>query len=612
MTKHGSYDHELKIGTTTRSLTLARNDDGSPMYQVREEIPQYRNPLRYEQTNWIGGHGQHDFVQPDMYFEGQSIDTTQEGRVFLGPLIYEVKESDDTVLDSAVVCFLWFEAGSKLLCATSGKIYRYDVGSNAKWTAATTTVAGVTDMIVMGAIVYAAVGSSTLWYYSTDGITWTQTDLTNAQAQKFKVAPNPAGTADVLWSFKQPNELYNTTDGRTAAAGGVALSSAAYIGDSSTNITNLFLVNDNLMVGREDNLFHHDSNGGIHPLRPDLQKNRSTDNFKYVMEWQTGVYHSEIDGMGRLSSYNSYAPMGPLYNIGDIGKRGDIKGLASDKDWQYVVVDEGTNTHIYKGRQWRTPRGIRWEWCPWVFLSTNTTATLATCQHSSTDRRLWFGYGASGTTTGYVILSDNPTDDSAARFCASGFLRMSYDYGTDAEWDKMWQSAILEVIGGASGETVQVKYRKDTDTSATSCIAAASTNGVYETNFSSELSCNRIQFELHLASDTNTATPEVSYFQAKGVEKPVTVRTHECVYSVGSKPTRLVSTVRTFLRGGRTSTSLIKFADLRYGDSTGSTSYVWVAMEPGYPEEIEIRHEKGRLPEMGIRVRFREVSFTIS
>lgn len=102
-------------------------------------------------------------------------------------------------------------------------------------------------------------------------------------------------------------------------------------------------------------------------------------------------------------------------------------------------------------------------------------------------------------------------------------------------------------------------------------------------------------------------------FQARGVEKPEVVRVHNCTYSIGNKPSLLSKTQRTTLRGARTSTSLIKFADLRYGDTTTSgTSYIWVVAEPGTPTEVEIVHEKGREPELGLQVAWREVSFTVS
>ena len=364
------------------------------------------------------------------------------------------------------------------------------------------------------------------------------------------------------------------------------------------------------MIGRVDGLWHLDSDGNTHQQRPDLLANRSTDNFKYVTEWQAGVYHSEIDGMGGIWAYNNYEPMGPLFRTGDISKRGDIVGLAADKDWLYVAVDEGTNTIVYKGREVRKDGALRWEWCPWIFLGTKTLATMAVIQHSTTDRRLWFGYTNS---TAYVILSDNPTDDTAARFAPSGFVRMSYDLGSDLINDKLWQSAVLQVVGGASGETVQVKYRKDTDTSATSIIAAAATNGTFETNFSSALTSKRIQFELHLASNTSTATPEVSYFQAKGVEKPTVVRIHEAVYKMGDKPTNRVSTLRSLLRTAGSTTNLIRFADLRYGDSTvDGKTYVWTSMAPGWPKEVEILRDKSRQPEIGIQVKLIEVSYTLT
>ena len=610
MSIHGAYDHELKIGDTTQQFRLIRGEGGAVMYNIRNIIPNYRDPLRFTQSNWIGGHGSFERKAPDVYFEGQSIDTTQDGRVFLGPLINTVGEIGDTGnLDTAVVQFIWFEAQNKWLCATAGKIYLYTTG----WTAATTPVAGVTHMVEFKGIMYAALGTSTYYMYSSDGNTWTSTNLTDGYAERFLVTPNPDGTAENLWKFKQPNELSRTTNGMatTATPAGVQWESPTFVGDTSYNITNIFLQNNKLMVGREDNLYHLDSNGGTHPFRNDLQINQSANNYKYVAEWQTSVYHSEAKGMGEITAYNSYDVMGPLFGIDDIGKVGVIVGIAGDKDWLYVAVFEGTNYIIYKGREILNAQGkLQWQWCPWVFLGTNACAAIAVCQHSTTDLRLWFGYG---TTTAYVILSDNPTADSAAKFTTSGFLRMCYDYGTDANWDKLWQSAVLEVVGGDTGETVQIQYRKDAETTATECIAAAATNGVFETNFSAELASNKIQFEIHLTSNTEAATPEVRYFQAKGVEKPTTERIHEATYAIDDSPTQSAEVLRDLLRTGRTSTTLIRFANLNFEESTGGTAgtdFVYCVFEPGSPEEVEIIHLDGRSPEQAIKVSMREVSFS--
>ncbi|GAH86508.1 unnamed protein product, partial [marine sediment metagenome] len=127
MSIHGDFDHELKIGDDTQQFRLVRGEGDAVMYNIRNIIPEYRDPLRFTQSNWIGGHGSYERKAPDVYFEGQSIDTTQDGCFFLGPLINPVSESGNGGnFDSAVVQFIWFEATSEWLCATAEKIYRYD------------------------------------------------------------------------------------------------------------------------------------------------------------------------------------------------------------------------------------------------------------------------------------------------------------------------------------------------------------------------------------------------------------------------------------------------------------------------------------------------------
>lgn len=654
-------DHRIKIGSGIRGLQLIRDDRGTALYNVTEDIPNYQPQLRFRQNDWLGGHGQYDFTRGDMYFEGQSIDTTQEGRIILGPLINSVGISGGT-LGANPVCFCWFNTISKWMVATATRVFWYD-GTNfvmkwdranhdwtashafttADWCRPTTynghiyecTTAGtsggteptwgttdagttadggavwtcrsitITDLVDIDDILYVSLGSSALYYYSSNGADYTVTDLTDGYAEKIFASPNPAAVATVLWKWKDPNELSYTTDGRTVAGGGAQWSSPAYIGDTSNDITNILLVNDNLMIGKEDNLWHYDSDGGTHPLMNDLKHNRSATNFKYVTEWQTGTYFSLVTGIGEITSYNSYDNVGPLKDTGDLDKVGTCVGLASDTGYMYPAMDEGTNTIIYKGREVSKGGALRWEWCPFVFLSTNACATAKICQHSATDRRLWFGYG---NYAGYVILSDNPTADSAARFATSGWIRMSYVYGTDKYWDKLFQSIVTETKSCASGKTVTPKYRKDTDTTATVLAPAITTNGIVNTNLGNEIDCKRIQFELHLATNASTATPEVLYFEARGIEKPETVRVHEATYAIGDTPSKRAKTIRDFLRSARTSEKLIKFADLRYGQSIDK-DYTWVVMQPGYPREVEVAHEKGRQPQLGLQCRWQEVAF---
>ncbi len=601
-----THDHELNIDGTVYQFDIMKDANGSAMYAVIEDVPEHQGQLRFIQDNWIGGHGRFNFAKSrysDEYFEGQSIDTTKEGKIMLGPLITEVKENDDTTLDSAPVCFMWFGTTSEWLCATSGKIYRYNVSSNLKWTAASTTVAGVTHMVEYNGVAYAFIGTGT-YLTSTDGITWTATNLTDDDGVFGLSAPNAAGTSNVIWKTKNTNQIASTTNGVT---GGTQWSSPAYIGDTSSNITNIFLVNDKLMIGKTDNLYWYDSDGGVHPLMDELKLTKNTNNFKYVTEWQSGTYFSLGTHLGSILGGYQFDRWGPLFNIDDIGKSGTCVGLTSDEDYMYVAMDEGTNTIIYKIREVRKEGWLRWEICPWVFLSTNACATIKVCVHSSTDKRLWIGYG---THTAYVPISDDPTS-----FAASGWVRMSYTYGTNPYWDKMFQSVVLQTEGCSSTVTVTPKYRKDTDTSAITLTPIITTNGVVKTNFTTALSCKRIQFELHLATASSASTPEVSYFEARGTEKPETTRAYDVTYVIGDDPSNRTKTLRDLFRAGRTSTTLMKFADLRFGQKTSGSSsgdYVWVVMMPGYPKEVEIPQIKGKQPELGIACKFQEINYTIT
>ena len=605
-----SYDHEIKIGSDTYKLALIRDDTGRPYYSVDYDKPEHNPELRFIQETWNGGHGQYEARKRNKYFAGESIDTTIDGKIFLGPLIYTVQEDDTSVLDSAVVDFLWYANTSEWLCATSGKIYRYNVSSSLKWTAATTTVAGVLQLWEHDGVAYAAVGKDTKYWYSTTGDTWTQTDLTDGYANKFFTSPNAAGTSNVLWKVKLPNELTDSTNGKTVAAGGVQWSSPAYIGDTSNDITNIFLINDQLVIGKTDGLIHYDSDGGLHYLLNDLRHNRSTNNFKYQCEWQSASYFSMGGGLAEITSYQAYEPMGPLTGIDDTNKVGIPYGLTSDKDWLYTCYKEGTSYIIYKGVEVRTDDdALEWRWCPWVNLSTSACGVIKVCQHSATDRRLWFGYG---TNTGYVIITDNPLADSNARFAAAGKIQMSYFDAGHIDWSKLWQSTTTNTDACTANLTVTPKYRKDDTTSWAALGAAVTTDGVNNTKLTTALSSNRIQFELDLATNSSSATPVVLFFQALGILKPTQVKIHDCTYAVADNQYNRASTIKDFLNGGASSTSLIKFADLRYDEKTSDTSYTWVVMEPGFPQEVEIVDERKLKPEVGIKCRFREVSYTVS
>lgn len=152
---------------------------------------------------------------------------------------------------------------------------------------------------------------------------------------------------------------------------------------------------------------------------------------------------------------------------------------------------------------------------------------------------------------------------------------------------------------------------KDIGLTATGTLSGAiKTNGINRTYFTSPVAVDSASFQVQLDTDTPYMTPQVLIFEAKGTEKPTVVRVHECTYTIGNSPSKMVDTLRALMRTARTTTTLVKFADLRYSQSTvAGGGFVYVVAEPGTPTEVEVRHDKGRQPELGIRVRWREVDY---
>lgn len=607
------HDHEILIGSDIFKGILARDSNGKALYSVIEVPSEYNPNLVYEQTNWINGHGRYWATDPGAYFEGQSIDTTQDGRIILAPLITEVRATAGAELDSAPVCFFWSALTSKWLCATTGKVYYYN---GTLWTEVTTAnLSGVVNFAEFDGYIFASRGTTAAYAYSSDALTWTTSTLADPKANHFFTSPNPAGTAMVLYKSgtlagtdTQINELKSNTDGKN---GGVAWGSAAYIGDTRANISNIFLINDNLMIGKTDNLYNYDSSGGVHPLMDDIKTSISTRNFQYVINWQSAAYFSRGNSLGELTSYNTFNPMGVLEDTIDIDKNGFCTGLTADTKAMYVAMNEGTDIHIYKGTEIRNADGLSWRWCPYVFLGTNACTTIGVCQHTASDKRLWFGYG---THTGYVNLLDNPTADSSARFCPTGWVRMSYTMGTNLYSDKVFTRLITDTKGCSATKTISTYYRKDTDTVETNLTPSITTNGVVQTDFYSAVPCKKIQFEVHLTTDDSTATPELLMFRAVGTERPEAIRIHEATYVIGDDPAHRSKTLRTALRAARDSVALVRFADLNFNETisgSSGTDFAYVMCQPGYPQEVPLEGERGRQPEVGMKVRWEEVGNTI-
>jgi len=759
-------DHSLNIGGTVKTFEIARDENLKAMYRTERFIPEHRDPLELTQDDWHGGHGTFRWNGQPVYYDGQSIDTSQDGIIMPGPLYWSTYKytfcsmvlqddggvfTDQTANMKAgvddgltftpstpanndayyfkmnaaanssllirittakngswtgnweyyngsdwvtltnltdgtnnfantgekLVSWSGVTLGSVTINGTAGFWIRYRVSSYASVTTApsgtsawyvdatdktfgavpvtlcyfgttgstflttaltvwefvystgywyqraTFATTAITDMVEFNQVLYLARGAAVAWEYTTDGITFTTTDLTNASVNYFCVAPNPEATASILWCGETPNILYSTTDGRAAGAGGVALTSEGYIGDSSSAITNIFLLSDKLMIGKEDGLWHYDSAGGVSSKMPELRSNPSSNNFKYAEAWGENVYASLRTSVVELTPYGSISNMGPLDNIENVWKKGTIRGITVDRNFLYVTVDEGTDTHIYKGKK----RDDRWDWCPFIYVGTgNSTVSFLT--PSSDERYSYLFFGVDNNCRNSIIwdnLTPNGTLTELSILPSSAWIRFPYIYGSDPNWDKLFQTAIVEAHNISTSNYLNVSYQKNEEGTMTTVSSNIVTPGITENIISLNgdgatlLVGKRFQFQITFTIGTNLVygIPYVDYVELRGLEMPEPVRIHDVTYALRDIPNGdNVKTLRDFLRTAETTTSLVKLADLRMQrqrvTGTTSTDYVWVMIEPGYPQELELRQESGMKPELLVRCRWKEVSFTVS
>uniref|UniRef100_A0A6M3KJQ9 Uncharacterized protein n=1 Tax=viral metagenome TaxID=1070528 RepID=A0A6M3KJQ9_9ZZZZ len=381
-----------------------------------------------------------------------------------------------------------------------------------------------------------------------------------------------------------------------------------YIGDEESDITSLTVLNGILCVGKTDGLYALPSDGRPIALTPEFKQKRNPDNFKFHTNWQ-GIFYVSVAGdiMEIVGNYNSVFAidyMGPLERSPELATIGSVKGITRDDKNLYAVLLVGTDYIIYTGRERRDDKyGLRWEWVPYSFLSTNASGAIKVMQRDGENPKLWFVYG---TNVANIILSRSPNyplGDSNYRFCTQGYLITTYfdcDYAT---WLKLYYQ--LWTIASNLVEDhiyIVVYYEDDADTSWTS-LATITTDGVQSVDFTA-LSNKKIRLKIELNTDDSTITPILSEYILRGVLQPELTRTLNLTVILGQSDSRKPSSDLTFLEGGRTATAPITLKDLRFG----TTKYITYL--PNSPMEMEAIDEASKQPSYRATILAQQLNWT--
>ncbi len=586
-------DISITIGAETKVFDLAKDENRKKKWAVSEQPINEVTP--FTQVNWQGGMGQELFNRPesmdDMYEDGLGIDTRQENQIILGPLITEVDPSD-TILGFAMFA-------DREYCYSNTKVYRRNAGGTTWDTVLTPADPGIKCLGVYDDYIFCGTDDAN-YYYSSTGSSgaWTLCTLDNSTAHFFTVAPALSGTKDVFVLSTIINEVRTTLLPLNAA--GPWLDPPYYVGDITNTTNSLFVFNGDVFVGKENGLYLI-LNGKPLPLISIAEK-VSSDNFKYwTGDYNSSMYLSLYDDILELDSSYRIRFISPLSRF-PLTSTATIQGLASDTNNLYVAFKVGSTYIIYAGRERRNDvYGLRWEWTPLVNLGTNAITCMKVMK-SGTNSLLWFSYG---TSVGYIILANNPDyplGDSACRFATGGYLITSYFDANHAEWSKVFYQ--LWTIARRLTADIKVEVYYELDASGSWTLLATATSAGVKTTDVTTITGYKVRLKIVLITNSNTTTPVVEMVSLRSMMKPELSRMLDFTLILGQSSSRKPSSDLTFLRGGRTSTSLVTIKDLRFG----TTRYV--TFLAGSPIEIETYDEAARQPSFQARIVAQELDYS--
>jgi len=604
---------------TTKTLQLARQGgrpDGACLFKSYDlAVDDQRHDLPiWSQTDWSGGMGDGVFTAPTRYAAGSTVDTSHYGQFFLGPLVTTAAVHGGAAFDGAIIDYAYFNSSLYLL-TSSGYLHKWSTG-DAHWDAvAGTGGSAATQLCVHENYLFIARGSGAAYQYVNTSDTVTAATMTEHHASGFLSAPSPTTTTSVLWKWGSTGGNNNALYSHDTGLNGTEWSRPAYIGDATESITQAFLHQNKILVGKQNALYHYDTDGKVYLLAPLDDPLRSyAVNFDSIAYLKGNTYFSMDLGLGELTANNVLSVIHPHTQFQELNtKQAICRGVAADDTSLYAMFYDGTDSVIYKGDEVNDERGYRyWSWCPWVTATSSYGLALHMIPSlSSGHPRLWFNIGSSVGTSRYVIVAKNPVATSfryndTPTFATSGDLYTGWIDLGHRDWYKLIDSVLAECRGTlAAGRTVTLYYEADEAGSWTAIDTAysADTSGTKKYLDTAPVAAKKVRFKIALASNNSAYTPIVKYFAAYGSVKPDRVRMFDFTVLAEEGFSSRPETLRDFLIDGRDSRTLITMTD-RFGTDH------YVRILPGFPIEEEMVDEYGKSVGIAMSVRCEKVDWS--
>jgi hypothetical protein len=467
------YDIWLEHNNERKGYNLARDENDQPIWQLGladPTIPQdavgdfgyntepfSRNtPLAFE--SWEGGAGllieEPGTLQTNRYSHSQGIDLSWGARGYKSP-----GRTASTDLTAAWVACKFTSDGVFVLVAD--EVWHWNTGTSV-FDAITTTGTTPTDIQEFEGNEYVAM-SATAYEYSADGVSWTQSTLTDTDAKFFAVRSGQDGSAR-LWKITSTGGL-SFSDNPVNA--GTQWSSEVQIGDTWETVTGMEVAADFIYIFKEEGIYAFDGLivEDVYPARQLAVPN----NGKHTLYWQDGfIYTNYGDRLFQFDPQNrSMRQVFPIPGRqGHPEVNGNITAIDGDGEHIYFALKNAAgNTYIMKGKpSYRADEDS--EWHTWTYLGANDVSVISLQRAGAIDASnpvALFGYG---TVASYYILPGpglRPEDDASYVF----------DTATGSMWGPWIDGgALLHTKALSDGRIIQ-----EGGTSAKYATLAYATNG---------------------------------------------------------------------------------------------------------------------------------------
>lgn len=237
-------------------------------------------------------------------------------------------------------------------------------------------------------------------------------------------------------------------------------------GGSAASFTDLETFGYQVLVGREDGVFRTNRLGFAPNLLDEFKGMEDTANARQMKKAFGNMYIPHLRGMFRYDGRGPMQLVGleKLYshnhsNLGPVA--GVYQATATDGQWLYVALWNGTDTYIMKYREMTVGDELRGVWHPYAYWSANQVTALHVTGLSGTNSSLW----ASSTTNELIsrwflpAAARSQVGDSGYTYATSGTIWLPRLYMGSRENTKYFTEVDIEADNLSATETLTFGYR---------------------------------------------------------------------------------------------------------------------------------------------------------